>query len=98
MLKLWNTQGQGRKCAVEGTEWRIRTCKAKGTTKFAIYIFLLVLTMVLMKVIVLHVGTNNYDNNPEEIKDGIIEIIHIIREKHPDVYIVIPVRLCLLMA
>lgn len=43
------------------------------------------------KAIVLHVGTNNYDNTPEEIADGIIEIIQLIRERHPDVYVVLPV-------
>lgn len=45
------------------------------------------------KVIVLHVGTNNYNNTPEDIKDGVIEIIHAIRDKHCDVYIVIPTLL-----
>ncbi|KAF5274710.1 hypothetical protein FQA39_LY07102 [Lamprigera yunnana] len=45
------------------------------------------------KVIVLHVGTNNYTNTPEQIIDGIIEIINIIREKHLNVYIVIPTLL-----
>ncbi|KAJ8960721.1 hypothetical protein NQ318_020013 [Aromia moschata] len=45
------------------------------------------------KVIVLHVGTNNHTNTPEEIKDGIVEILHVIREKHPDVYIVVPTLL-----
>lgn len=39
----------------------------------------------------LHVGTNNISNNPEEIKDGIFELVDVIREKHPDVYIVLPV-------
>lgn len=43
------------------------------------------------KAIVLHVGTNNYDNVPEEIAEGIVEIVYKIREKHPDVYIVLPV-------
>ncbi|CAH1183773.1 unnamed protein product [Phaedon cochleariae] len=45
------------------------------------------------KVIVLHVGTNNHANTPEEIKDGIIELVEKIREKHPEVYIVIPTLL-----
>ncbi|CAG9768362.1 unnamed protein product [Ceutorhynchus assimilis] len=45
------------------------------------------------RIIVLHVGTNNYNNNPEDIRDGIIEIIYAIRERHPDVYIVIPTLL-----
>ncbi|KAG5896895.1 hypothetical protein JTB14_033533 [Gonioctena quinquepunctata] len=45
------------------------------------------------RVIVLHVGTNNHSNTPEEIGDGIIELIDIIREKHSDVYIVVPTLL-----
>nr|CAI5866160.1 unnamed protein product [Callosobruchus analis] len=45
------------------------------------------------KVIVLHVGTNNFQNSAEEIRDGILNLIDVIREKHPDVYIVVPVSL-----
>ncbi|KAJ8980313.1 hypothetical protein NQ317_005234 [Molorchus minor] len=45
------------------------------------------------KAIVLHVGTNNHSNTPEEIRDGILELIYLIREKHPDVYIVVPTLL-----
>ncbi|KAI8128327.1 putative platelet-activating factor acetylhydrolase IB subunit beta [Lucilia cuprina] len=42
------------------------------------------------KIVVLHVGTNNVDNKPEEIADGIYEIIQRIRSKLPDAYIVLP--------
>nr|CAI5866158.1 unnamed protein product [Callosobruchus analis] len=45
------------------------------------------------KVIVLHVGTNNFQNSAEEIRDGILNLIDVIREKHPDVYIVVPTLL-----
>ncbi|XP_050306684.1 platelet-activating factor acetylhydrolase IB subunit beta homolog [Anthonomus grandis grandis] len=45
------------------------------------------------KVIVLHVGTNNYNNTVEEIHDGIVELIQAIRERHPNVYIVLPTLL-----
>ncbi|XP_045472000.1 platelet-activating factor acetylhydrolase IB subunit beta homolog [Harmonia axyridis] len=45
------------------------------------------------KVVVLHVGTNNHRNTPEEICDGILELIDIIREKLPEVYVVIPTLL-----
>ncbi|GLV46178.1 Platelet-activating factor acetylhydrolase alpha [Carabus blaptoides fortunei] len=45
------------------------------------------------KAIVLHVGTNNHSNTPEEICDGILEIIHVMREKHPEAYIVLPTLL-----
>ncbi|CAH1970667.1 unnamed protein product [Acanthoscelides obtectus] len=41
------------------------------------------------KVIVLHVGTNNFQNTAEEIRDGILNLIDVVREKHPDVYIVV---------
>ncbi|XP_025829874.1 platelet-activating factor acetylhydrolase IB subunit beta homolog [Agrilus planipennis] len=43
------------------------------------------------KVIVLHVGTNNHINTPEQIVEGIIETIHVIQEKQPGIYIVVPV-------
>lgn len=46
-----------------------------------------------LKVIVLHVGTNNITNTPEEIRDGILELLDVLREKHPDVYIVLPVSI-----
>lgn len=46
---------------------------------------------VALQVIVLHVGTNNIDHTPEQICEGILEIVHTIREKHPSVYIVLPV-------
>lgn len=42
-------------------------------------------------MVVLHVGTNNVDNSAEEIRDGILEIVKAIREKHPNAYIVLPV-------
>ncbi|VEN42668.1 unnamed protein product [Callosobruchus maculatus] len=45
------------------------------------------------KVIVLHVGTNNFQNSAEEIRDGILNLIDVIREKHSDVYIVVPTLL-----
>lgn len=44
------------------------------------------------KVIVLHVGTNNHTNTPEEIAEGVLEIINAIRDKHQDVYIVVPIE------
>lgn len=39
----------------------------------------------------LHVGTNNHQNSAEEICEGIFELIEIIKEKLPDVYVVVPV-------
>ncbi|KAL5275875.1 PAFAH1B2 family protein [Megaselia abdita] len=42
------------------------------------------------KIVVLHVGTNNVDNSPEEVSEGIFEIIKKIKEKLPDTYIVLP--------
>ncbi|XP_022901860.1 platelet-activating factor acetylhydrolase IB subunit beta homolog [Onthophagus taurus] len=45
------------------------------------------------KVVVLHVGTNNHGNTPEEIIEGIIEIINTIKEKLSNTYIVVPTLL-----
>lgn len=43
------------------------------------------------KVVVLHVGTNNYQETPDQIVEGIHELINVIRDKHPEAYIVCPV-------
>ncbi|XP_054278799.1 platelet-activating factor acetylhydrolase IB subunit beta homolog [Macrosteles quadrilineatus] len=40
------------------------------------------------KVVIVHVGTNNFGDLPEDISDGIVEIVNVIRERHPDTYIV----------
>lgn len=37
------------------------------------------------------VGTNNVSNTADEIAEGIFEIVRNVREKLPDVYIVLPV-------
>ncbi|VVD01712.1 platelet-activating factor acetylhydrolase IB subunit beta homolog [Leptidea sinapis] len=42
------------------------------------------------KVIVLHVGTSNVEHTADEVCEGILKIIQIIQEKHPDVSIVLP--------
>lgn len=44
-----------------------------------------------MQIVVLHVGTNNTENTAEQIAEGIVEIVHRIRAKLPDTYIVLPV-------
>ncbi|XP_049840794.1 platelet-activating factor acetylhydrolase IB subunit alpha1 [Schistocerca gregaria] len=41
------------------------------------------------KVVVLHVGTNNLGFTPEEIVEGIMEIVNVIQEKQPEAYIVV---------
>jgi len=41
------------------------------------------------KVVVLHVGTNNFGDPPEHISDGIVAVVDYIRERHPDTYIVV---------
>lgn len=47
----------------------------------------------MFQVIVLHVGTNNHSNTPEEIVNGLTEIISIINEKHNNTYVVVPVSM-----
>lgn len=49
-----------------------------------------ILDHVEPKVIVLHVGTNNVEHSAEQVSQGILEIVRIIREKHPSAYIVLP--------
>lgn len=51
------------------------------------------LDYVKPKAIVLHVGTNNFKETPDQIIDGIIELINTIREKQADAYIVLPVNI-----
>lgn len=41
----------------------------------------------------MHVGTNNVEHTPEQVCEGILEIIRTIREKHPSAYIVLPVSM-----
>lgn len=41
----------------------------------------------------LHVGTNNHSNSPEEVVNGLIEIINTINEKHKNTYVVVPVSI-----
>lgn len=52
---------------------------------------LLKITILFLQVIVVHVGTNNVENTPEQVCEGILEIIRSVREKHPSAYIVLPV-------
>lgn len=47
----------------------------------------------ILQVFVVHVGTNNVDHTPEQVCEGILEIIGTIREKHPSGYIVLPVSI-----
>lgn len=44
-------------------------------------------------MIVVHVGTNNVEHTPEQVSEGILEIVKTIREKHPSAYIVLPVSI-----
>lgn len=43
------------------------------------------------KVVVLHVGTNNISDSADEVAEGVLEVAKTIRNKLPDVYVVIPV-------
>jgi platelet-activating factor acetylhydrolase IB subunit beta/gamma len=44
-------------------------------------------------VVVLLVGTNNFNCTAEQIAEGIMELVRVIREKQPEAYIVLPVNL-----
>jgi hypothetical protein len=44
-------------------------------------------------VVVVLVGTNNFNCTAEQIAEGIMELVRAIREKQPDAYIVLPVNL-----
>jgi hypothetical protein len=44
-------------------------------------------------VVVLLAGTNNFNCTAEQIAEGIMELVRVIREKQPDAYIVLPVNL-----
>ena len=39
------------------------------------------------------VGTNNFNCTAEQIAEGIMELVRVIREKQPDAYVVLPVNL-----
>ncbi|ERL94123.1 hypothetical protein D910_11405 [Dendroctonus ponderosae] len=83
---------------VENVLWRVQNGEldnVKPKPPGAVWTFELANSRhdINVTVIVLHVGTNNYNNSAEEIKDGILSIIQAIRDRHPDVYIVLPTLL-----
>lgn len=52
----------------------------------------LIIYLISLQVFVVHVGTNNVEHSAEQVSEGILEIISLIKEKHPSGYIVLPVR------
>ncbi|KAF5294197.1 hypothetical protein FQR65_LT10908 [Abscondita terminalis] len=80
---------------IQNVLWRIKNGELDNVQpKVRILLrFNLVVVCNFLKVIVLHVGTNNYLNTPEQIIEGIVEIINTIRDKQPEVYIVVPTLL-----
>ncbi|GAB0088998.1 Platelet-activating factor acetylhydrolase IB subunit beta homolog [Sergentomyia squamirostris] len=52
-----------------------------------------VLDNVKAKIVVLHVGTNNVGNTADEVAEGIVMNVQVIRKKLPDAYIVLPTLL-----
>uniref|UniRef100_A0A1L8DM70 Putative attractin and platelet-activating factor acetylhydrolase n=1 Tax=Nyssomyia neivai TaxID=330878 RepID=A0A1L8DM70_9DIPT len=52
-----------------------------------------VLDNVKPKIVVVHVGTNNVDNSPQEITEGLVTVVYAIRDRLPDAYIVLPTLL-----
>lgn len=36
---------------------------------------------------------NNFDNTPEEVSEGVLEVIKEIKERQPEAYIVLPVSI-----
>lgn len=51
---------------------------------------------VKLKAVILFVGTNNINDSPENIFEGILECVKEIRNKHERANIIIPVRNCIL--
>lgn len=47
------------------------------------------LIILFFKACVLHVGTNNFGNSPEEIVEGILTIVKEIRSKLPECSIIL---------
>lgn len=47
----------------------------------------------MWQVVVVHVGTNNFGDPPENIADGIVEVVNIICDRHPETYIVFVVSI-----
>jgi hypothetical protein len=43
-------------------------------------------------VVVVLAGTNNFNCTAEQIAEGIMELVRVIRDKQPDAYIVLPVN------
>lgn len=51
------------------------------------------MNFLFYQIIVLHIGTNNIKSSAEEISEGILKIIEKIREKHSEVWIILPTLL-----
>lgn len=47
----------------------------------------------VLQVVIVHVGTNNFGDPPEDIADGIVETVNVIRDRHPETYIVFVVSI-----
>lgn len=45
-----------------------------------------------LQICILNVGTNNFDNKPADISEGILAIVNEIKSKLPNCYIIIIVR------
>lgn len=45
------------------------------------------------RAVILHVGTNNHSETAEQICEGILHLVHVIRERLPDAYVVLPTLL-----
>lgn len=65
--------------------------KYEEDDKTAVSILFVKFYCFFFQIVVLLVGTNNISNTAEEIAEGIFEIVQNIRDKLPDVYIVLPV-------
>lgn len=59
---------------------------------FSNLIFLVLITAVIKQAIVLLVGTNNHGHTPDMIAEGIVAIVHLMREKQPQANIVVLVQ------
>jgi hypothetical protein len=53
---------------------------------------LFIFLFIFFKVVVLLVGTNNHGHTPDMIADGIMAVVHLIRDKQPQAHIIVMVK------
>lgn len=81
----------------ENVLWRISNGELECINP-KVWIFLitlltgLIFSEISLKVIIILVGTNNYDNSAEEISEAILAIVDVVQQKQPQSQLIVMVN------